>query len=263
MPKLLIVGGGLFGSQAAAYTRSKGMEAVVFDAALPGAASPAAAGLFRERWVTRKWLEHYTRGMELLDRLFGIETIHLSNESGVPHPFLFVPPRRILEANPVRANVTAIGDGWLEANGVRHEGFVYVAAGVWSATFDSGLQATGKAGAAFLFAGESPGRIHDLAYGKQALAFPRDPGVTYFSDGTAEETYTTEHDDLTLRRAADLGLKSMPVQRLYGIRPYTSGGPVFKRLGEKTWLGTGGRKMGTLFGASLARRLIEEELRLK
>src|SRR5262249_61663710 len=45
MPTLLIVGGGLFGSQAAAYARSKGIEAVVFDPGTAGAASHAAAGL--------------------------------------------------------------------------------------------------------------------------------------------------------------------------------------------------------------------------
>ena len=54
MPSLLVIGGGLFGSQAAAYARSKGIETLVFDAGLTGAASPAAAGLFKEAWAGKK-----------------------------------------------------------------------------------------------------------------------------------------------------------------------------------------------------------------
>ena len=49
-------------------------------------------------------------------------------------------------------------------------------------------------------------------------------------------------------------------RRLWGRRPYTPGGPLFVKLGARTWLATGGRKLGTLLGASLARCLVEEEL---
>ena len=70
MPTLLVVGAGLFGSQAAAYVRTKGWEARVFDPGLPGAASAAAAGLFKEAWAGRKSLEHYRRALPLLARLF-------------------------------------------------------------------------------------------------------------------------------------------------------------------------------------------------
>ena len=52
-----------------------------------------------------------------------------------------------------------------------------------------------------------------------------------------------------------------PVQTFWGRRPYVPGGPVFKKIGNRTWLATGGRKMGTILGASFARRLIEEELK--
>ena len=96
--------------------------------------------------------------------------------------------------------------------------------------------------------------------GRQAIAFVRDPGTTFFSDGTAERDYTPEHDRQTLGRAARMGLTGEPVGRFWGRRPYTPGGPVFRRLGRRTWLATGGRKMGTVLGASYARRLLEEEL---
>ncbi len=260
MPTLLVVGGGLFGSLAAAAARDRGIEAVVFDAALPGAASPAAAGLFAERWAGAKLREHHHRALPLLDRLYGIRTVTLTHDDGRPEPLLFVPPSAILEPAPVRGRVTAVSDGWLEADGRRYEGWVYVAAGVWCADLVPGVDVHGREGAAFLFPGERAGRIRRTDTGRHALAFPRDPGTTYFSDGTAEREYTLEHDRQTLERAAALGLRE-PVRRLAGRRPYTKGGPLFLRMGRRTWLGTGGRKMGTVLGASFARRLVEDELR--
>jgi glycine/D-amino acid oxidase-like deaminating enzyme len=260
--RLLVVGGGLFGSLAAAYARSKGLDALVFDPGLDGAASPAAAGLFKEEWAGKKLAEHFHRAVPLLDRLFGIRRVSLRHDDGRAETFLFVPPTAILEASPIRQAVTAVGDGWLEAGGQRYEGFVYVAAGVWCEQFLPGLGVYGKAGASFVFSGERPGRIRPVARGRQAVAFVRDPGTTHFSDGTAERDYTAKHDRLTLERAAALGLNGDPVKRYWGQRPYTPGGPVFRRLGERTWLATGGRKMGTIVGASFARRLVEQELGL-
>jgi glycine/D-amino acid oxidase-like deaminating enzyme len=260
MPTLLVVGGGLFGSQAAAYARSKGIEAVVFDPGLDGAASHAAAGLFKEAWAGAKLHEHYRRALPLLERLYGVGHISLAHDDGTRETLLFVPPRSILEQNPVRQPVTAVGDGWLEAGGQRHHGWVYVAAGVWCEQFLPGLHVRGKAGAAFVFPGERPARIRQVARSRQAVAFVRDPGTTHFSDGTAEEDYTPDHDRQSLRLAAELGLDGGPVARLWGRRPYTPGGPVFRQVGARTWLATGGRKMGTILGAAFARRLVEEEL---
>jgi glycine/D-amino acid oxidase-like deaminating enzyme len=258
---LLIVGGGLFGSQAAAYARRHGIETTVFDPGLPGAASPAAAGLFKEEWAGKKFKEHFHRALPILDQLYGIRHIQLTNDDGRQESFLFVPPTLILEREPVRQAVTAVGDGWLEAGGQRHEGWVYVAVGVWCGQFHAGLQITGKAGASFLFAGEGLGRIRSIARGRQAIAFPRDPGTMFFSDGTAETDYTDENDRQTLQRAAALGLTGPSIQRHWGRRPYAPGGPLFMQIGARTWLATGGRKMGTILGASLAPRVVEQELR--
>ena len=164
------------------------------------------------------------------------------------------------EPAPVPHRVTAVGDGWLEADGRRHQGLVYVAAGVWSEEFLPGLGVYGKAGAAFTFPAEREGRIRQLAAGRQAIAFVREPGRTYFMDGTAEREYTADHDRQTLDRAAALGLSAMPVGRFWGRRPYVPGGPVFRQLGSRIWLATGGRKMGTVLAAAFAHRLVEEEL---
>jgi glycine/D-amino acid oxidase-like deaminating enzyme len=258
---LFVVGGGLFGSLAAAYARSKGVEAVVFDARLDGAASPAAAGLFKEAWAGKKWRVYYHQALPLLDKLYGVRCVALTGDDGGRESFLFVPPGAVLEAAPRRERVTSVGDGWLEAGGKRYEGWVYVAAGVWCEQFLPGLAVSGKAGSAFVFPGERQGRILALAPGRQAVAFVRDAGATYFSDGTAEPAFTVDHDRQTLARAAALGLTGEPARRLWGRRPYTPGGPVFRKVGARTWLATGGRKLGTILGAACARRLVEEELR--
>lgn len=260
MPILLIVGGGLFGSQAAAYARHKGQEALVFDAALTGSASQAAAGLFKEAWAGRKLREHYQRALPVLEQLYGIRSVQLTHDDGSTEPFLFVPPSAILETNPVRQAVTSVGDGWLEAGGRRYEGWVYIAAGVWCGTLAPGLEVHSKAGSSFLFAGEREGRIRSVASGRQAIAFVRDAGTTFCSDGTAQREHTPDHDRLTLERAAALGLTEPPIQRLWGRRPYTPGGPMFRKISARTWIATGGRKMGTILGAAFARRLVEEEL---
>lgn len=267
MSVLLVVGGGLFGSLAAAYARSKGIEAIVFDSGREGAASPAAAGLFKERWAGRKIHAHYLRALPLLDHLYPIRSLLLrrdGNESDRNQlrmeTLLFLPPALILEPNPIRHEVTRVGDGWLEAAGQRYKGWVYLAAGVWSRQFLSTLQVYGKAGAAFLFDGEREGRMRQQPGGRQCLTFVRDPGSTYFSDGTAERNYTEEHNRQSLGRAAEMGLTEART-RLWGHRPYTVGGPVFQQIACRTWLAVGGRKTGTILGASFARRLVEEQLR--
>ncbi|MBI1916048.1 MAG: hypothetical protein HYS12_15140 [Planctomycetes bacterium] len=261
MPTLFVVGGGLFGSLAAAWARSKGVEALVFDAGLEGAASPAAAGLFSESWAGRKLRQHHERALPLLERLYGIRHVSLHHDDGRRETLLFVPPAAILEPTPVRERVTAVGDGWLEAGGHRYEGWVYVAAGVWCEQFCPDVSVHSKAGASFAFAGEREGRIRRFASGRQAILFVRDPETTYFSDGTAERVYTPDHDRQTLARAAALGLTGEPVRRCWGRRPYAPGGPVFRKMGRRTWLATGGRKVGTIMGASFARQLVEDELR--
>jgi glycine/D-amino acid oxidase-like deaminating enzyme len=259
MRPLLIVGGGLFGSLAAAYARRKGIESVVFDAGLEGSASPAAAGLFQEKWAGKKFRTHYQHALPLLEQLFDIGHVCLTREDGSKETLLFIPPRIILEPTPLRQRVTSVGDGWLEAEGQRYEGSIYLAAGVWCSQLAPHLDVHSKAGAAFVFPGERPGQLRPFAPRRQAIAFVRDLGTTYFSDGTAELAYGPEQDRQSLARAADMGLTE-PIRRYWGCRPYAPGGPVFQRLGQRTWLATGGRKLGTILGASCARRLIEEEL---
>ena len=207
---LLIVGAGLFGSQAAAYARSRGIKTCVFDPGLAGAASPAAAGLFKEEWAGTKLRQHFRTALGVLDQLYGIRQVELTHGDGRVESFHFVPPSAILEAKPIRETVTAVGDGWLEAGGRRYEGWVYIAAGIWCARFLPGLQVQGKEGTSLIFPREGPGRMVEIAHGRQALAFPRDPGTTFFSDGTAERDYTDFHERQTQARAAELGLTACP-----------------------------------------------------
>src|SRR5262249_53365650 len=151
-----------------------------------------AAGLFKETWAGKKGAEHFRRAVSILDLLYGLRHVNLTDEQGNVEAFLCVPPSAIIERNPIRQAVTAVGDGWLEADGRRYEGWIYIAAGVWSATIVPGLKITGKAGTSFIFDGERAGRIQALSRGRQAIAFVRDPGGTFFSDGTAEMHYTEQ-----------------------------------------------------------------------
>src|SRR5262249_53574404 len=130
VPTLFVVGGGLYGSLAAAYARSRGIEAVVFDPGLPGAASHAAAGLFRKEWAGKRFLGHFCQAVPVLERLYGIRQVSLKRDDGMKETLLFVPPWAVMETAPRRERVTSVGDGWLEAGGRRYEGWVYVAAGV-------------------------------------------------------------------------------------------------------------------------------------
>ena len=173
MPTLLVVGAGLFGSQAAAYARTRGIPTMVFDPGTIGAASPAAAGLFKEQWAGRKLRHHFHPAMTLLDQLYGIRRVDLTHNDGRVEEFHCVPSSAILDSDPIRAAVTAVGDGWLEAGGARYEGWVYLAAGIWSAQFLPGLKVYGKSGTSLVFAGERPGRIVDISHGRQAIAFVR------------------------------------------------------------------------------------------
>src|SRR5271154_3674068 len=109
MTTLYVVGGGLFGSMAAAYARRRGIAVTVFDAGLEGAASPCAAGLFHERWVGRKLHEHYERALPVLDQLYGLRQVTLEDGRGQRDIFHFVPPRLVLEPEPVGECVTAVG----------------------------------------------------------------------------------------------------------------------------------------------------------
>src|SRR5207302_9232035 len=144
------------------------------------------------------------RALPLLEQLCEVRSVALAHDDGREESFLFVPPANLLEPDPVPQPVTAVGDGWLEAGGRRHHGWVYVAAGVWCEQFLPGLGVYGKAGASFAFPGERAGQIRPYAPGRQAVAFVRDPGTTHFSDGTAEREYTPDHDRQTLGRAAAL-----------------------------------------------------------
>src|SRR5581483_7994270 len=156
----------------------------------------------------------------VLERLYGLQQVTLAHDDGQKEPFLFVPPRVILEPAPIREAVKAVGDGWVETDSGRREGWVYVAAGGWCGQFLAGLEVQGKAGAAFSFRGEREGRIRPFAHSRQSIAFVRDAGQTYFSDGTAEREYHEGHDRETLARAAELGLTEEPIERYWGRRPY-------------------------------------------
>ena len=124
MTVLYIVGGGLFGSQAAAYARHKGIEAVVFDPGLAGGASPAAAGLFKEAWAGKRLHEHYQWALPLLEQLYGIRV-------PLMHDIIRSNCSRCRRRPKPAPFGNAVGDGCWSGRAL-YEGWIYAAAGVWS-----------------------------------------------------------------------------------------------------------------------------------
>ena len=166
MSTLFIVGGGLFGSLAAAYARSKGIEAIVFDSARREPLRPRPPGCSRnagpDASCTRITACASSAGSTLSHP--PILLTHDRRDAGATESLLFVPPVGHPGAEPQSASeVTSVGDGWLEAAGQRYEGWVYLAAGVWSGQFLPSLGVFGKAGAAFVFPGEHEGRMRQAA----------------------------------------------------------------------------------------------------
>ena len=242
---------------------SKGIETVVFDAGLEGAASPASVGLSRPEWLGKKLEHQWAVGLAVLERLYKPRNIELTGADGsieqLPVPAAGRRPR-------TRA-CTPDGDGRRRRLARSGRTASRKASFMWPP--GSGARVlcpTWRCVARRAPAGSSRAR-NPIAFGPsptdaQAVAFVREPGQILFADGTAEEQYIPDHDRQSLARAAELfGLTDPPLARRYGIRPFTPGGPLFKRLGQPTWLATGAHKLGIIMGAAYARRLIEEEMR--
>ena len=259
---LLIVGGGLFGSLAAKYARKKGINALVFDSSRPHRASPAAACTFCKEWAG-PFASYYDEGLAVLSELVEVSSIGFSisigGEEGKRN-FLRARPSDILETPQVAAPVDCVWDGGLEAGGKTYSGIVYVAAGIWTGSLLRDVKVEGRGGLALQYGGEISPRMKLWAPYRQAMAFPRDSGKTYFSDGTAHKEYDRRrhyYDEATIGRAEELFSLRDPTERLFGYRPYCEGGLVFERPSQRLFVGTGGRKLGTLIGAYVAKKLVE------
>jgi len=260
---LIVVGAGLFGSFAARAARRAGLSVLVVDRGEFRRASPAAAGLYRPDWL-KKLGDRAALGLDVLRRDCSPAEATLTDvDSGRAERFGFLPPSHVLVEPDLRGVVSAISPyGVVDVDRRRLAGRlgVYVAAGFWTPQLLPEVRLKGKAGTALTFAGEHPGAIWRWAPYRQTMGFRRDPGFTYFADGTAilADRYAASHVEATVGRARRLGLTLPPVVAHTGIRPYVDGGPLFRRARPRVWVGAGGEKSGTVLGAAFAELLMRE-----
>lgn len=261
MKDVLIIGAGLFGSVAARACVEQGHRITLFDDHRPLSGSRPAACLIRPSWIAGLGSKG-TKGLAALRQWYTVRTIPFRTPVGTVD-IQWIPPSEILCHAVQAATVEKIGDGWLQTDtGERHEGVLLIAAGIWSKEFIfadrlhpiSSIRAL--TGAALRYAGETPARITPWAPFKQCVSFVRNPGETWFGDGTAilRENWTEQRVQQSVSRAAARHqLCGTPFAVEIGCRPYVPGhAGYFTRLGENVWVSTGGAKNGTVLAASQA-----------
>ena len=77
MRDVIIVGGGLFGSIAAAALRGAGMDVMLIDDGRPRSGSRAAGCLMKPSWLSKMGKDNVDASFRLLDRLYGLRTVPL------------------------------------------------------------------------------------------------------------------------------------------------------------------------------------------
>lgn len=264
MSSVVIVGAGLFGSIAAKVTRAHGHDVTVIDDGRPNAGSDAAACLLKPSWASRIG-QIWEEGMRVLNREYEVKTLTFRSGLGIPIDLQWVDPKQVLTIEDRSETVTRVEDGFVETNfGQRYEGNVLVATGVWANQLIPNLEPIqSKVGVAIIYKDEvEKPLIWAYAPYKQAIAFVRDPGTTWFGDGTAivMKNWDESRINKTVLRGAQLGLNQERIkQYIVGQRPFTRlpiG--IFKRVSPKTWVVTGGGKNGTILAAYYAQLFVEE-----
>lgn len=278
--RIAIVGAGLFGSIAAILATKEGHDVTLIDDAKlknrPTGSAPAAC-LIKPGWIAGLG-DAGQIGMRVLEDTFGLTQIIFKMGPGKTY-ISWLDPNRVLKVAQTPRKTRRIILGSVEAiepNGVIHFSdlnlslpfpfdAVLIAAGVWSGDLTLNMpEIRALAGIAFIFAGERKAPIiAPWAPYKQVVAFTREPGTTWISDGSAilEKNWTPERSRKCFERCVHYApappLESL--KELFGLRPYVVDNPkgYFKKIGEKTWVSTGGAKNGTVLAAYQALKFME------
>lgn len=263
-----VIGAGLFGSIAARALADAGRSVTVFDDAQPEAGSLPAACLMRPSWLTSMGKPVVDASLELLDRLYGVQTLRFVTKPKLASVLVYwVPPSSILKASFVRKHkVTRLskrGKGWalhFRSGSEVEAQTVVVAAGIWTSLLVPEVQQKGLAGMAFLW---PQGKIDQpfirlWAPYKQVVAFNRGDGL-WIGDGSAvlRQNWTEAHAEKSLVRCASK--LEIPPKRLFGIRPYHERKPCFvEQVKPNLWVATGGAKNGTLAAGWCAHEIVSK-----
>lgn len=262
---IAIVGGGLFGSVAAALLKEHGHYVDIYDRGEALAGSRAAACLMKPSWLTGIKAQADI-GLRVLKRLYGLQTIQFETRVGKVDVHR-VPPLRILgrlEYLPFSVEkVESAGSHvrlWHEGTpGFETYSAVLVAAGAWSGELVKMPKILPKHGACARFTGTCTPRITVWAPYKQAVSFNEETGV-WFGDGTALQDYRPEHRQRLLRHALGHGLDSERLRTVtYGIRPYVEGhkNGYFAEVDRNVFVSSGGGKNGVVLAGYQAQQFLE------
>jgi glycine/D-amino acid oxidase-like deaminating enzyme len=261
----IVIGAGLFGSIIAKSLRKAGKSVLTFDASFAEAGSAPAAGLMRPTWFSGLGKAVYDPALQLIDNLYGLETIKFETMGKLPVNVHWCAPSKILQAPDIRAKVklrpssrcvsTSEGDFFAKQ--------IIVAAGVWTPLLIPGLEVGGLAGAAYLWPEQKIDKpfIKVWAPYKQMVAFNRGDGL-WVGDGLAimRSNWCARYNDATLARCARAVGSTETPKRLFGIRPYVKGvSPcLLKEVTPGVWAATGGAKNGTVAAAWCAYKLSQQ-----
>lgn len=280
--RVAIIGGGIFGSIAAILAMRKGHTVTIFDDAKlmkRATGSAPAACLIKPGWISGLGDAGKT-GLEVLRKNFAVSdiqfrigpattTVHWVNPKDIRQQaerVAFIQHGTVLS---VSAKGFVVYENMERAIGGR-ESFdaILVAAGVWSRLIVLDMpEIRALAGIAFTFGGERAAPIiAPWAPYKQVVAFTREPGTTWISDGSAilEKNWTERRAAKCLDRCAHYAQSSAlfavtPTKTQFGLRPYVVDHKqgYFARVADRTWVSTGGAKNGTVLAAYQALKFVE------
>lgn len=282
----IVVGSGIFGSVIAAHLRAGRQRVLVIGDDRPDSGSRPAGCIIKPSWVSSLNAEEYTRGIELLNDLYGVRTIFFSLRPKLGHTEAqHVDPATILSlrkhhpdfvAGTVN-NIEQDDEGRIaevSVNTVRGVAItrarrLVVAAGIWTPELCPWVQTKAQYGWSFRGPPVKEAVISLWAPYRQVVAFNMDDGRSWSGDGSSLklESMTKEREQKALHRC-HVAMGHDPLRRdtyevTRGARPYaeTGGKPCLIRRRGSVWAVTGGAKNGTIAAAWAAREL-EREMRL-
>lgn len=284
MLDVIIVGGGLFGSIAAANLRSSGMDVLVLDDGRPRSGSRAAGCLMKPSWLSKMGKANVDKSFEVLDRLYGLKTVELwagplkVNAQWVNPDLvmnhgsgdLFDQSGKVRQ-DYIKAEVVEVGSGYVKcwvpskqhaAPGmIFHARHVIVAAGAWTKELIPSCEVVGKVGVSVRLAHPPvDNRIEAWAPYKQLVRFAAE-GFAWAGDGTAilDANWTRARREQSLKRILTFAGKAASGEVREGIRPYvkTEDPAALKQEAFGLWSLTGGGKNGTAAAGWAAAQLVE------
>lgn len=267
--RVIVVGGGLFGSTIAAALVHQGRKVVVFDDCRPMNGTTPSGFLMKPSWFDGMGKEVHVPALKLLHELYDVKKLSFQiwpigkatevYRLGVENPQhkLDVRLERVIQVYPDGVETVETG---------RHTGYdaVIIATGVWANELVGAVPGLhGKTGVSFIVKSKVPHNvIRPWAPYKQIVAYnhPVD-GDSWVGDGSAikAENWTSEREQQCWDRCSRVYESPDPKPlRLVGIRPMVKNAkPCFLEKCGPYWVCTGGGKNGSIAAGWAAHRLQE------